>query len=89
MNGKLIAFDDSELGTWLIELIADESDNFLCALAEAVVTANAADYDVIRPALLELKRKYCNVERRQIPGCRVSASGVASPRSWNVRSQMQ
>jgi hypothetical protein len=90
MNIKLIAFDDSELGNWLIDLIADESDNFLCSLAEAVVTASAADYDVIRPALLELKRKYCcNVERRQIPGYKVSASIVASTRSSNVRSQMQ
>jgi hypothetical protein len=89
MNNKLIALDDSELGNWLIDLIADGSDNFLCALAEAVVTADAADYDVIRPALIELKRKSYNGERRRIPGCRSSASRGLSPQAWSVRNQLQ
>jgi hypothetical protein len=58
MNDQPAAFDDRELRDWLIELIADGPENFLCALAEAVVTADANDYRVIRPALIELKRKY-------------------------------
>jgi len=89
MNNKLIALDDGELSNWLIDLIADESDNFLCALAETVVTADAADYEVIRPALIELKRKSCNVARERIPACRSSASRGFSPQPWSVRNQLQ
>jgi hypothetical protein len=55
---ELIAFNDGELGTWLIELVEDRSENFLCALAEAVVTAGAEDYGLIRSSLLRLKSKY-------------------------------
>ena len=58
MKGKPIVFDDSELGDWLIGLIEDGSNEFLSALAEAVVTADAEHYGVLRPALVELKRKY-------------------------------
>ena len=54
MKHKPIAFDDSDLGDWLIDLIADGSENFLCALAEAVMNADAEDYAIIRPALIEL-----------------------------------
>jgi hypothetical protein len=89
MNDKLIAFDDSELGNWLIEMIADGSDNFLCALAEAVVTADATDYDLIRPALIKLKRRYCVGDGRQISGCRVSARRGVAPEIRSVRSQVQ
>jgi len=89
MNNKRIAFDDSELGNWLIDLIADGSDNFLCALAEVIVTADAADYDVIRPALIELKRKYDNGGRRRISGCGLSASRGVPPQRWSVRNQLQ
>src|SRR5208283_4513354 len=59
MKGKRIAFDDGELADWLIDLIADGPENFLRAFAEAVVTANADDYGVIRPALIELRRRHC------------------------------
>jgi hypothetical protein len=84
MNDKLIAFDDSELGNWLIDLIADGSDSFLGALAEAVVMAGAADYDVLRPALIELNRKYRNEDHVQIQGCRLSPGRgriLGTPRS--------
>jgi hypothetical protein len=89
MNDRLIAFEDRELGNWLIDLIADGSDSFLCALAEAVVTAGAADYDVIRPALIKLKRRYCVGDRRQISGCRASARRGVPPEIRSVRSQVQ
>ncbi len=55
---KLTAFDDDELSNWLMECIEDASENFLCAVAEAAVAANAEDYLVIRPALLALRRKH-------------------------------
>lgn len=89
MNDRLIAFDDNELGSWLIDLIADGSDIFLCALAEAVVTANPADYDVIRPALSELKNKYCNADHTQVPGRRLSPGRRMLIESQRVRSQIQ
>jgi hypothetical protein len=57
-KGKPTAFDDTQLGDWLIELVADGSGDFLCALAEAVVMADAVEYAVVRPALIELKRRH-------------------------------
>jgi len=89
MNDKVIALDDGELSNWLIDVIADGSDYFLCALAEAVVTADAADYDVLRPALIELKRRSCSGDKRRIPGCRSSASRGLSPQAWSARNQLQ
>ena len=47
---QLTALDDEELSNWLMECIEDASENFLCAVAEAAVAANAEDYLVIRPA---------------------------------------
>ena len=58
MKRKLTAFDDTKLSDWLIDLIADSSEGFLRALAEAVITAAAEDYVIVRPALFGLKRKY-------------------------------
>ena len=52
------AFDDDELRNWLMECIAEGSDIFLCAIAEAAVAALEEDYLVLRPALLELRRKH-------------------------------
>jgi hypothetical protein len=52
------AFDDNELRNWLMECIAEGSEVFLCAIAEAAVAAIAEDCLVIRPALLELRRKH-------------------------------
>jgi hypothetical protein len=67
----LIAFDDKELSAWVMRLGEERSGRFLCALAEAVMKANAEEYSVIRPALLDLKR------RRRHRGVR--AEKVASP----------
>jgi len=55
---KLIALDDAELSHWIMTLSEGRSGNFLCALAEAVMKADAEDYSVIRPALVRLKTKY-------------------------------
>jgi len=54
----LIAFDDKELSAWVMRLGEERSARFLCALAEAVMKADADDYSLIRPALLDLKRKH-------------------------------
>jgi hypothetical protein len=72
---KPVAFDDGDLRDWLIDVIQDGSHHFLCAFAEAVVTASAEDYCVVRPVLIELKRKYSDRTRKRIcqqgsaPGC--------------------
>jgi hypothetical protein len=58
VRGHLTAFDDEELSNWLMECIEGASENFLCAVAEAALAANAEDYLVIRPALLALRRKH-------------------------------
>ena len=55
---QLTALADGDLSNWLMECIADASENFLCAVAEAAIAANAEDYLVIRPTLLALKRKH-------------------------------
>ena len=55
---KLIALDDAELSDWVLTLGEERSGHFLCALAEAVMKADAEDYSVIRPALVSLKNRY-------------------------------
>lgn len=55
---KLIALDDAELSDWVMTLGEERSGHFLCALAEAVMKADAEDYSVIRPVLVSLKTKY-------------------------------
>jgi hypothetical protein len=52
------AFDDRELSEWVMALGEECSGPFLCALAEAVMKADAEDYSIIRPALVNLKCKY-------------------------------
>lgn len=61
---ELIAFDDNEIGEWLIKLAENRSGQFLYALSEAVMKANDEDYSIIRPALMNLKRKYSEAKRR-------------------------
>jgi hypothetical protein len=56
--GRLTALDDRELSEWVMALGGECSGHFLCALAEAVMKADPEDYSVIRPALMNLKRKY-------------------------------
>jgi hypothetical protein len=89
MKSKLIAFDDIEVSDWLVGLIADGSENFLSAFAEAVVTADAEDYSIIRPGLIELKHKYCDGDHRQVPDRRFSPGSGMPPEILNARSQMQ
>jgi hypothetical protein len=66
---RLTALDDTELGEWVMALGGERSGHFLCALAEAVMKADAEDYSVIRPALVNLKRKYPDADPvpEQIP----------------------
>jgi hypothetical protein len=66
---RLTALDDRELSEWVMALGGERSGHFLCALAEAVMKADAEDYSVIRPALMNLKRKYpdANSDPQGIP----------------------
>jgi len=60
-RANVIAFDDNELNDWLMEVIEESSGQFLPALAEAAVVACAEDYFLVRPVLIDLKRKYASV----------------------------
>jgi hypothetical protein len=89
MKDKPTAFDDRELSDWLMDLIADGSQNFLSALAEVAVTADAEDYGVIRPALVEFRRKYCDRIRKRVVSRRfVTARGTPSE-TQSARGQTQ
>jgi len=55
---KLTALDDGDISEWLMRLTEVRSGHFLCALSEAVIRADGEDYAIIRPALMNLKRKY-------------------------------
>jgi hypothetical protein len=54
----MIAFEDTELRGWLTQIVEESPENFLCALAEAALTASAEDYSPVRPVLMSLKRKH-------------------------------
>jgi hypothetical protein len=79
----LIAFDDKELSAWVMRLGEERSGRFLCALAEAVMKADAEDYSLIRPALLSLKRKHrhggARIEKTVSPIARRKESTNDSP----------
>lgn len=53
-----IAFDDAELNEWLMQAIEESSEQFLPALAEAALVACAEEYCLLRPALINFKRRY-------------------------------
>src|SRR5580700_4674005 len=57
-QANAIAFDDAELNEWLMQAIEEGSGQFLPALAEAALMACAEDYLLVRPVLINLKRKY-------------------------------
>jgi hypothetical protein len=59
---KLTALDDRELSDWVMTHGGEQSGDFLCALAEAVMKADSEDYSVIRPALISLRTKYAHAE---------------------------
>lgn len=79
------ALDDGELNEWLMQAMEDGPGQFLPALAEAVVTACPEDYSLVRPVLLNLKRKYCSLSSREketeqtIAGRRIGARKFRSP----------
>ena len=52
-----MAFEDGVLIDWLMELIEDNSPQFLSCLAEAAIVASPEEYAILRPGLLLLKRR--------------------------------
>jgi hypothetical protein len=89
MKGNPVAFDDRELSDWLISLIENGSENFLGALADAVVTADADDYRILRPALIELKRRYCHPARSWGSAANSSKSRRVSAENRAARSEIR
>jgi hypothetical protein len=72
----LIAFEDNELNEWLIEAIADGTEQFLPALAEAAVVASDEDYSLVRPVLIDLMRKYRLASSRRETGCATTSGKI-------------
>ncbi|HET6179333.1 MAG TPA: hypothetical protein VFE61_20565 [Candidatus Sulfotelmatobacter sp.] len=87
VEGKdtLIAFDDKELSAWVMRFGEERSGRFLCALAEAVMKANAEEYSVIRPALLDLKHR----RRHRAARAEKAASPIARKKQSNHDSPPQ
>ena len=50
--------DNKEMSELLRTIGATRHGDFLCALSDVVIKADDEDYSIIRPALMNLKRKY-------------------------------
>ncbi len=50
--------EDEELIDWLLNLEPMNAGSFLRAIGEAAMRADSQNYPVMRPLLLELKKKY-------------------------------
>jgi hypothetical protein len=62
MRGEgMIAQEDTELLNWLLGIynhIPTQPSAFLEAVGDAALRADWENYEILRPALLELKKKY-------------------------------
>jgi hypothetical protein len=72
---KLILFDDVEMSEWLLKLTDNSSGQFLHALSEAVLKASDEEYAIIRPALMDLKRRHSEFRRKLEIASSLSARG--------------
>jgi hypothetical protein len=72
---KLILFDDVEMSEWLLKLTDNSSGQFLHALSDAVLKATDEEYAIIRPALMDLKRKHSELKRKLEIAISLSARG--------------
>lgn len=61
VSGEMIAHTDDELGPWIFG-IADSrptpAGSFLRALADAALKADFENYQILRPALLQIRDRY-------------------------------
>jgi hypothetical protein len=64
LEANLGAFDDVEMSEWLVTVRDNSLGQFLRALSEAVLMATDEDYAIVRPSLMELKRKYSELRRK-------------------------
>jgi hypothetical protein len=71
--------DDKELKEWLSVLGETPLDGFLYAISAAATKATDDDYSIIRPALMDLKRKYVEGQLRmqQLYGPLSTSRGAA------------
>lgn len=49
---------DPELDTWVDNLFIMGAGSFLCRVHDVAVMADAENYELVRPVLLQLKAKY-------------------------------
>ena len=65
----LCANNDEELSPWLFGIIKGQptkAGGFLTAVAEAAFRGDMFNYQILRPALLELKKKYPNYKEEPL-----------------------
>ncbi|MGH7936663.1 MAG: hypothetical protein ACREF8_06610, partial [Chthoniobacterales bacterium] len=62
--GKMIWQEDSDLMDWLLGIRPKNAGDFLQSVAMAAMRADAQNYMILRPALLELKAKYPKYNRQ-------------------------
>ena len=74
----MIPDNDRDVTEWLLQLSSSRSEHFLCALSDAVMRADDDDYSIIRPALMDLKRKYVAARPRIERVCKPLASRGAA-----------
>lgn len=53
-----IGHHDSELTDWLLNVVNSNAGDFLRDLAKAALRADHENYPLLRPALLEIKKRY-------------------------------
>jgi hypothetical protein len=63
----VISSDDRTATEWLTIIAHEHPAHFLASFWAALVKANDEDYLIIRPALMNLKRKYANLHGREVP----------------------
>lgn len=57
--------DDPELLEWLAKA-AQEGGGFVCAMANAALVADHENYPLVRPLILELRKKYPRYEPSEL-----------------------
>ncbi len=61
----LYATNDPEMSTWILNAVNPRwnAGSFVRAIAEAAIAADNENYALLRPGLLELRRKYPEYDR--------------------------
>lgn len=84
----MIAQQDNKLLDWLLGIVRkrpNRSGSFLQSLADTAMRADAQNYPILRPALLEIQKKYPQYSyQKKDSGNR----GCEGPRRWVKPSRL-